>query len=152
MKQAKVMFSQASVCPTQGGRWATRDQVTTPPSPPPEPGHNTSPPPVTRSQHLPPSPRDHIATHPPQDQVTTPPPPPGTGHNTSPPGTMRRRAVRIVLECILVCFVFVPDHHIRFRIEWVTPTRIVFYFLNSALVSSFHSLSKFSVNWGIKAS
>ena len=51
-----------------------RDQVTTPPSPLLGPGHNTSPPP-------PPS----------WDQVTTPP----------PPGAMRRRAVRILLECIL---------------------------------------------------
>ena len=40
-----------------GVRWATRDQVTTPPSPP-----------RTRSQHLPPS-------LPTQDQVTTTPPP-----------------------------------------------------------------------------
>ena len=59
------------------------------------PGHNTSlPPPGHRSQHPPP-----------RAQVTTPPSPFwGTGHNTSlpPPGTMRRRAVRILLECILV--------------------------------------------------
>ena len=129
------------------------DQVTTPPSPRPgTPGHNTSLPPGTRSQHLPPpkdqvirppslpwdqvttppSPRDQVTVPPPWDQVkhfpspwtrSQPPPPPrdqvitppssGPGHNTSlpprpghntfpPPGTMRRRAVRILLECILV--------------------------------------------------
>ena len=58
-----------------------RDQVTTPPSLSLGPGHNTSSPPGTRSQHLPPRPGHR---HPP------------------PPGTLRRRVVRILLECILV--------------------------------------------------
>ena len=63
------------------------DQVTTPPSLPPWDQVTTPPPP--------PPPRDQITTPPPpRDQVTTPP----------PPGTMRRRAVRILLECILVIF------------------------------------------------
>ena len=89
------------------------DQVTTPP--PPGPGHNTPPswdqattpppPPKTRSQHLPPSlPPPPGSGH----NTSLPSPPPGPGHNNSlppppPPGTMRRRAVRILLECILVC-------------------------------------------------
>ena len=80
-KRAKVMFSQACVTSTLGGgggRGAQHQWSTTslPPSLPPGPGHNTSLPPHTRtrSQHLP----------------------------LPPPGTMRRRAVRILLECILV--------------------------------------------------
>ena len=98
LKRAKVMFSQAFVCPTQGGRWATskvnhpsgtRSQHLPPPGlrsqhHPPSlpsplgPGHNTSlpPPPGTRSQHLPP----------PWDQVTTPPSP-GTRSQHLPPRT-----------------------------------------------------------------
>ena len=84
-------------------------KVTTPPSPL---GHrsqqhqrsldNTSPSPRHRSQHLP----QPLGTG---DNTS---PPPGPGHNTSlpprhrpqhlPPGTTRRRAVRILLGCILV--------------------------------------------------
>ena len=60
------------------------------------PGHNTPPPPLlgTRSQH-PPGTRSQ--TPPPWDQVTTPPP---------PPRTMRRWLVRILLEWILVYWIF----------------------------------------------
>ena len=130
-KRAKVMFSQAYVThsgqrgvigevgdtkghtPPPRDQVATspspQDQVTTPPhlnqvtTPPPPPGPDHNIPPRTRSQHLPP----------PWDQVTTPPPL-EPGHNTSlppqartqhlppPQGTMRRRVVRILLECILV--------------------------------------------------
>ena len=85
-------------------------------APPPGTGHNTSLPPGHRSQHLPPpwaqghntflSPPGlgYNTSLTPWAQVTnTSLPPLGTGHNTSfPPGTMRRRAVRILLECILV--------------------------------------------------
>ena len=82
------------------------------------------PPPRTRSQHLSPSPGtrgqhplletkwQHLPLPFPWDQVTTPPPPPTPGTRsqhppwdqvtTPPPGTMRRRAVRILPECILV--------------------------------------------------
>ena len=92
-----------------------------PPSLPPGPGHNTSPPrdlvttppPGTWSQHLPP-PRTwsqhlhpplgpgHNTSPPPRDLVTTPPPL-GTWSQHLPPsppglGTMPRRAVRILLE------------------------------------------------------
>ena len=80
---------------------------------------NTSPHPGTRSQHLPPPgtraprtrshlpPPDHAqagGTHPTGMRARSlhlPPPPPGPGHTSLPP-TMRRRAVRILLECILV--------------------------------------------------
>ena len=67
------------------------DQVTTPPSPL-GPGHNTSFP----------SPLG------PGYNTSLPPSPPGPGHNTSlpPPGTMRRQAVHILLECILVLMHF----------------------------------------------
>ena len=66
-------------------------------------GHNISLPPGQdqRSQHLP-LPLDNTSLPPPW---TTPPSPPARvkGHNTpSPTGTMHRRAVRIILECILV--------------------------------------------------
>ena len=101
------------------------DHVTTPPSPL-GPGHNTSPPPRDQVT-APPSPLGPgYNTSLPQDQVTTPPsppldntslpphlyttppppPPPRTRSQPLPPptspGTMRRRAVRILLECILV--------------------------------------------------
>ena len=99
----------------------TWDLVTTPPSPH---GHGTwsqHPPPPhghgTWSQHPPPSPWTW-------DLVTTPPSLPmdmGPGHNTPPiPRTMRRRAVRILLECILVklllcvCLTFNGSHRIIF--------------------------------------
>ena len=104
-KRAKVMFSQAFVCPSPGGRWPTMDQVTTPPPPlwppfppwtrsqhlPPSPSWDqvTTPPfpPGTRSQHLPPPTRTKSQHHPsPRDQFTTPPSPPlGPSHNTSLP-------------------------------------------------------------------
>ena len=91
------------------GRWATpmvnhfplqdqvrhlpppRDQVRTSTPSPPGPGQNIYPPPPrTRSEHLP------------------PPLPPGTmsEHLPPPPETTRRRAVRILLECILVWISF----------------------------------------------
>ena len=64
-----------SFCSTgEGGRWVT-PKVITPPSPSKDQVTTPPPPPGTRSQHLPPSP---------------------------PTRTMRRRAVRILLECILV--------------------------------------------------
>ena len=61
------------------------------PLPPPGPGQNICPlpPSGTRSEHLPPPPS--------QDQVRT---------STPFPPTTRRRAVRILLECILVCTIF----------------------------------------------
>ena len=82
-KRVKVIFSQASVCPTRGGEVGNYG-----------PGHNTSlPPPGHRSQHLPPpraqvttppSPPGHRSLHlpPPRAQVTTPPPP---AQVTTPP-------------------------------------------------------------------
>ena len=74
-KRTKVMFSQACVTSTPGGRWPT-PKVTTPP------------PPRTRSQHLfPPWGPGHNTSLPPWDQVRTPPSRRGPGHNTSlPPG------------------------------------------------------------------
>ena len=88
------MFLQACVIHSvqQGGRCSI-PKVSGQHFPPPlGPGHNTSLPPGTRSQHLPP-----------WDQVTTPPSPP-------PRGAMRRWAVRILLECILVLLMFVCPH------------------------------------------
>ena len=72
----------------------------------------STPPPGTRSEHLPPppppGPGQNIYPPPPRDQVrtSTPPPPPGTRSEhlppPLPPPTTRGRAVRILLECILV--------------------------------------------------
>ena len=118
-KRAKVMFSQVFVILSPngggGGRWATLmvnhlpppgwDQVTTPPSllpPRMRPGYNTSPPPPGWDQVTTPSP-------PGSDQITTPPPPLQDKtrlQHLPPPGTMHRRAVRILLECILVYLFF----------------------------------------------
>ena len=92
-------------------------QVTTPP--PRTRSQHPPPPPRTRSQHpLPPHPGPgHNTpsplgpghnTHPPRirpgyNTLLLPPPRVRPGYNTPPPpGTMRRRAVRILLECILV--------------------------------------------------
>ena len=66
------MFSQVSVCSTPGGG-----------------GRWATP----KVYHLLPSPWNQVTTPPPWDQVTTPP---------YLPGTLRRRAVHILLECILV--------------------------------------------------
>ena len=100
-KRAKVMFLQASVCPTGGGEvlhqmhhgighmvmgrsaqhLPPRDQVTTPPS---SPGQHLPPPPGTRSQH---PPGQHLpppgtrSQHPPGQHL----PPPGT-RSQHPPG------------------------------------------------------------------
>ena len=96
VKRAKVMFSRASVCPTPGG--VDNTPLVT--------GHNTCPPPP-------------------------PPPPPRQSHSTSrpghrsqhfPPGTMHRRAVRILLECILVTYSGnsqgnLNDIEIEYRVE-----------------------------------
>ena len=104
-KRAKVMFSQACVTSTQEG-WAIPkvyhlppSSWTTPPSPPPPRSDQvTTPPPLAR-----------VKGH---NTSSLPPPPPTLarvkGHNTSlpPPGTMRRSAVRILLECILVCYMY----------------------------------------------
>ena len=79
-KRAKVMFSQACVTHSVqlrgGGRWATRSQHL----PPLGPGHNTSLPPRTRSQHLPPPRTRSQHLPPPRDYAQ----------------------VRILLECILL--------------------------------------------------
>ena len=120
-KRAKVMFSQAFVCPSpEGGEEVTMgldhhhppptwDLVTTPhpppgnwsppPCPPPQPGTWSPPPapPGTRSPPLPP-PHLELAHH------HHPPPPPGTWSPPPPPHPVKRRAVRILLECILVTF------------------------------------------------
>ena len=132
-KRAKVMFSQAFVCPSPGGEggvatpnasgqhlppppspghghgtWSqqprslppprtwTWDLVTTPPSLPPRHGHGTW------SQHPPSLPPDMDMG----PGHNTPLPPNGHGtwsqHHPPPHRTMRRWAVRILLECILV--------------------------------------------------
>ena len=85
VKQAKVMFSQSSVC-LMRGRW-TVPKVNHPPSGRVK-GHNSSP--LTRV-------KGHNTSPWPWSRVITP-----------PSGTMHRRAVRILLECILVlnCFSF----------------------------------------------
>ena len=116
-----------------------QDQVrTSTPSRLPQDQVRTSTPcPQTRSEHLPPplspGPGQNIyALPPPLDQVrtstpsppdqvrtSTPPPPPGPGQNIYPlpPGSIGRRAVRILLECILVscsnCTVNLNFHVIR---------------------------------------
>ena len=85
------MFLQACVTSTPGGggreEW-TRDMVTTPPSLPPGPGHNTSlplPPGLGHNTSLPPRP-GHNTSLPPPDLVTTPPSPlPGTWSQHLPP-------------------------------------------------------------------
>ena len=81
--------------------WA---QVTTPPPSPR--AQVTTPPPSPRAQvTTPPSPWAQVTTPPPSPraQVTTPPSPPGhRSQHLPPPKTMRRRAVCILLECILV--------------------------------------------------
>ena len=127
-KREKVMSSQAFVCPCQGGRTTPMhhgiDHMvggevgvdntslptwTTPLSPldntSPFSGHNTLPPRTT-----PPSP--------PPAQVTTPLPlantsPPGQV-TTPPPSTMRKRTVRVLLECFLVLLV------IREEPDWIS--------------------------------
>ena len=87
------------------GGVVTWDMVTTP---------APLPPPGTWSQHPPPLPHlghghnTPAALPPPHlghgHNTRRPPPHLGHGHNTRPlpPGTMRRRAVRILLQCILV--------------------------------------------------
>ena len=95
------------------------DQVWTSTPSPPGPGLNIYPlpPPLGPGLNIYPLPPDQVWTSTPSppgtrsehlsgwDQVTTPPPPPRMrpGYNTPPPRTMHRRAVRILLECILVC-------------------------------------------------
>ena len=82
--------------------------------PPPGPGQNIYPPPRnqvrtstpsppgTRSEHLPLPPWDQVRTStPPRDQVRTSTPP-GTRSEHLPPGSIGRRAVCILLKCILV--------------------------------------------------
>ena len=103
-KRAKVMFLQVFVILSPnggGGRWATLM-------------FNHLPPPQdeTRSEHLPPPPRMgpglNIYAPPPQDGTRSEhlPHPPKNGtrseHLPPPTRTMHRRAVRILLECILV--------------------------------------------------
>ena len=65
-----------------------------------------SPPPGTRSQHLPPPPsgQQHLPPTP-LDNSTYPPPPLWTTAPTPPPLTVNGRAIRILLECILVTIV-----------------------------------------------
>ena len=114
-RRAKVIISQACVTSTLGGGgggqpgtrsqhlppWTTPPYLpppplcTAPPSPSP-PLDNTSLPPS--GQHLP------LWTTPPP--WTTPPSPPLWTTPPPLPRIMRRRAVRILLECILVCFHF----------------------------------------------
>ena len=131
-KRAKVMFLQACVTHSVqlqgggGGRWHTKcnmgpgQNVYPPPGtrseclPPPPlgPGQNVYPPPPgTRSECLsppPPGPGQNVYPPPPPppwDQVRmSTPSPPGTRSEClpPPPKTTRRRAVRILLECILV--------------------------------------------------
>ena len=89
-KRAKVMFSEASVCPTPRG-W------TTPPSTPPRPGSKVTTylPPKTTPPSLP---LARVKGH--NSSL-----PPGQGQRSQhlpPPATMRGLAVRILLECILV--------------------------------------------------
>ena len=95
-KRVKVMFSQASVCPTLGGggRWSTPKVNHHPPGT----WSTTTPSPPGHGQPLPPPPGTWSTTTPsPQDMVNhyplrlghgqPPPPPPGTWSTTTPPGT-----------------------------------------------------------------
>ena len=94
------------------------------PSSPTGLGQNIYPPPWTRSEclTLPPLDQVRMSTPPPGTRLEhlplplwtrsecLPPPPCGPGQNVYPPQTTRRRAVRILLECILVtrvCLCFV---------------------------------------------
>ena len=104
------VFTGICLSKSRGGGGGGQHQwsTTSPPGPgqniyplplPPHPQDKvrTSIPPRTRSEHLPPPPS--------WDQVrTSTPSPPGPGQNIYPlpPETTRRRAVRILLECILV--------------------------------------------------
>ena len=121
-KRAKVMSSQSCVTSTSGGGATPKVYYL--------------PPPRARSQHLPP---DNTSLPPGQ---YFPPPwtmPPSPMDNTSlPHQTMRRRAVRILLECILVdiasmssdmgCFCYQCSHvttekkRNRCRQVWMDPT------------------------------
>ena len=100
VKRAKVMFSQAFVCPTRGwGRRWTAPKVNHLP-----PGHGQ------RSQHLPP----------PRVKGHNTSPHPGLKVTTPPPGTMHRRAVRILLECILVILYILNDvYYFIFSKQWI---------------------------------
>ena len=105
----------------------------------------TTPPPGTRSQHLPPQdqvtippPRDQVIT-PPRDQVTTPPPPRTRSQHLPPPtpspGTMHRWAVRILLECILV-YLYVHLHRfVQYGQTWHHPLWFIPFFLHILLSS-----------------
>ena len=130
-KRAKVMFSQASVCPTRGeerttpyllsrvkGHNVPLDNTSSPGQHLPlcrVKGHKTSP---LDNTSLPPSRVKGHNTYPsPLDNTflpwTTPAPPPlfrVKGRNTFP-RTMCRRAVCILLECILVPLGVSKGHH-----------------------------------------
>ena len=86
-KRAKVMFSQAFVCPSPrgGGRWHTKCNMGPGQNiypPPPGPGQNVYPlPPRTRSECLPPAPPG------PGQNVYPLPPGPGQNVYLLPPGT-----------------------------------------------------------------
>ena len=79
-------------------------KVATPPHPQGQRSEHLPPDEGQRSQHISPRPGSEVTTPPPWpgSEVTTPPPARVKGHNTSLPGTMRRRGVRILLECFLV--------------------------------------------------
>ena len=100
--------------PGRGGEWTT---VWTTPPPHLGPGHISPPPRLGPGDIQQPPPHTWITvwtTPPPPTWITvwtTPPPPPPhlgpghispPGHNIPPTGSMRGRAVRILLECILV--------------------------------------------------
>ena len=98
-KWVKVMFSQVFVCPLGGAVASTKGQPPESPHfPPPGQSHNTSSPP---SQSHNTSPLVRVTTPPPLVRVTTPPFPWSESQHL-PPATIRRRAVCILLECILV--------------------------------------------------
>ena len=107
---AKVIFLQASVCPRGGGVSASVHTGI-----PTRPGADTTPPD--------PTPPDQTPTrHPPGPGTPPPCPPPDQTRHTIPPGpdppqeqtppasrlrhTVYERAVRILLECILVTYAF----------------------------------------------
>ena len=87
-----VMFSQVFVILSLNGGGGGGGEVGNTNGQPPPPRTKVMTPPPWTKGITPPPPRTNHHTPPPLDQ----------SHHTSPPGTMGRRAVRILLECILV--------------------------------------------------
>ena len=123
---AKVIFSQASVCPQGRGRGSASVHAGLyPPDPPDQTPPGPDPPEQTPPQTRPPGTR-----HPPRTRHPPGANPPRTRHppgaDTPPPGsrlqhTVNERPVRILLECILVESEFTLEHGSRKLVEYQSP-------------------------------